>query len=98
MVPLCCQRREMNDDVDVKRTVAKQKVDAEFDLATLKDVSSNTSTLVSFVGMPPLVQAQQWFGVTLYTTVWEDGLNTVGRLNYNICLASANQICIFVQS
>ena len=34
------------------------------------DVSSNTSTLVSSVGMPPLVQAQQWFGVALAPTVW----------------------------
>ena len=38
--------------------------------------SSNTSTLVSSVGMPPLVQAQQWFGVAMDPTVWG------GRVEY----------------
>ena len=51
----------MNDSVDVKRhiylrTIAKLKVHAEFDLATLSPKSTathHTSTLVSGVGIPP---------------------------------------------
>ena len=48
----------MNDSVDVKRpinlrTIAKLKVHAEFDLATLSPKSAATSTLVSGVGIPP---------------------------------------------
>ena len=48
----------MNDSVDVKthinlRSIAKLKVHAEFDLATLQQHINNTSTLVSGVGIPP---------------------------------------------
>ena len=48
----------MNDSVDVKRhinlrTIAKLKVHAELDMATLQQHISNTSTLVSGVGIPP---------------------------------------------
>ena len=48
----------MGDSVDVKRhvylrTIAKQKVYSDFNLATFTDVSSITSTLVSGVGIPP---------------------------------------------
>ena len=92
----------MNENVDVKRhmylrIVAKQNVYAVFDLATLADVSSNTSTLVSSVRIPQLVQEQQWFGVALDPTVRGGRVKSVGRLHYNMYLASANQICIFVQ-
>ena len=57
----CCIRREMNDSVDVKRhmnlrTIAKLKVYAEFDLATLQQHINNTSTLVSGVGIQPSSQ------------------------------------------
>ena len=92
----------MNDNVDVKRhmylrIVAKQNGYAQFDLATLADVSSNTSPLVSSVCIPPLVQAQQWFGVALDPTVRGGRVKSVGRLHYTMCLAYVNQICI-VQS
>ena len=49
----------MNDSVDVKRhiylrTIAKLKVHAEFDFCdSVTEVGSNTSTLVSGVGIPP---------------------------------------------
>ena len=50
----------MNDNVDVKRhvylqTIAKLKVHAEFFFFgdSVTDVGSNTSTLVSGVGIPP---------------------------------------------
>ena len=48
----------MNDSVDVKRlinlrTIAKLKVQAELDMATLQQHISNTLTLVSGVGIPP---------------------------------------------
>ena len=57
----CVFYGEMNDSVDVKRhiylrTNAKQKVYAEFDLAILSP-TFHTSTLISSVGTPPLVEA-----------------------------------------
>ena len=55
MVPLCFQRREMNDSVDdmrhiYLRTVAKQTVYAEFDLAILTDVNTRIECRHATIG------------------------------------------------
>ena len=77
MVHLCILRREMNDSMHVKRNSHLLpnhcKTETEFGLATLSPTSAATR---SSVGMPPLVQAQQWFGVALAPTVWG------GRVKY----------------
>ena len=63
----------MNDSVDVKRhvylrTIAKLKVHAEFFFGDpVTEVGSNTSTLVSGVGIPP---RRPKGGVALDPTVW----------------------------
>ena len=96
----------MNDSVDVKRhinlrTIAKLKVHAEFDLATLSPKSAGTHqrfgcrhTTKSAVGWcrhGSYCLGGGWFnpGINQYFP------DTDGRRTYNICLASANQICVF---
>ena len=52
------------------QTIAKQKLHAEFDLATLSPMSAvlSTSTLVSGVSQTPSTGVQQWRGVALDPT------------------------------
>ena len=78
-------------------TIAKQKVYAEFDMATLLPMSTgNMSTLIS--GCRPNTKYSsvvRWRWILLSG---DRGLNTDGRHTYNICLASANQMCTIFQS
>ena len=77
----------MNDSVDVKshiylRTIAKQKVCAEFDLATLSPTSA--ATRQHTFRMLAYHQAQQWFGAALDPTAEQCKLkdHKIGRSPY----------------
>ncbi len=70
----CTERDERQYGCQEAHLLANHcKTETEFDLATLSPTSAATR---SSVGMPPLVQAQQWFGVALAPTVWG------GRVKY----------------
>ena len=74
MVHLCFVRREMNDSMDVKRhiylrTIAKQKLNSTWRLFHRRQ-QQHANTRFECIGMQPLVQAQQWFGVALAPTIW----------------------------
>ena len=98
----------MNDSVDIKRhvylrTIAKLKGHAEFFFGDSVTEQQHINTRFGCIGIPPRRPYIWWCSLGSYRLgggefnpdITHNFPDTDGRRTYNICLASANQICTF---